>query len=299
MTIHTLERSYEIVQKLDEDSAGTAYLCRVEKQGDGEESPLYLMLNLNRKNLHRTAAIWLMDLYKKRTIESYVDCFLESDSLYLVFTYREEKALAPMLEAGELNQKERLAAGRTLMDETVRDELPDYLLYEALSPENVRFSGDGRIFFNYRLTEPNLAGSELFAEICSRIAHWQEVLLREELAAGTIPQVQVWLENLIAGRFVSLGEIYRSYRQVYEELIKLEETDGLRPRPMLLRLWDRRKTALTWIKRVVYIGILCILTGYLFYSLFKPEEGTPTLTFSQVGEVWVEEEETTAGVEEE
>lgn len=292
MIIQTLDKAYEVIKKFEENPEHAVYLCRMP--GDAEERS-YLVTAFNSEQVPRENVIYFMELAVKQETEDYEECFLKNGFLYLVFRYIDEKKLRNELGEERLPAAERLVISRSLMDQIVRKNLPDYLLYEALSSENVGVAGDGSVCFNYFLKETGQIGKALFPEICGRLAGWQEALFSREIEGGAAEPMQKFVESLRNGKFHSFAEIYRRYQAVYEKMKEKAATDGLQPETFLIKLWKRLKKVGKWLRVLLFAAVLAALLGYLIYTLLVPEEGATPVPFQQIGEVVIETETGTSG----
>ena len=142
MIIQTLDKAYEVIKKFEENGERAVYLCRMPGDVSGSS---YLVTAFNSEQAPREHVIYFMELSVKQQTEDFEECFLKNGFLYLVFRHQEEKKLRNALGEEIFPVAERLAISRSLMDRMVQKNLPDYLLYEALSSENVRVAGDSSV----------------------------------------------------------------------------------------------------------------------------------------------------------
>lgn len=282
MIIQTLDKAYEVIKKFEETSDHAVYLCRIP--GDAEEH-LYLVTAFHSEQIPREHVIYFMDLSVRQETEDLEACFLKNGFLYLVFRHVEEEKLRGKLDGGGLPVAERLEASRSLMEQLVQKNLPEYLLYEALSSENVRESSDGTVSLTYFLKETRLIGQDLMPEICGRLAGWQEALFTREITGGTAEPMQRFVENLRAGKYHSYAEIYRRYKPVYEKMRDQAASNGLQPETFWIKLWKRLKKCGKWLRRLLYTAVLVALLAYLIYTILVPEESGTPVPFQQIGDV--------------
>ncbi len=293
MIIQTLDKAYEVIKKFEENSERAVYLCRIPGDASGSS---YLVTAFNSEQVPREHVIYFMELSVKQQTEDFEECFLKNGFLYLVFRHQEERKLRNELGEERLPVAERLAVSRSLMDRIVQKNLPDYLLYEALSSENVRVAGDSSVCFTYFLKETGQIGKELFPDICGRLAGWQESLFAREIDGHAAEPMAKFADSLRTGKYHSYAEIYRRYKAVYEKMRDQAAVDGLQPETFLIKLWKRLKKIGKWLRLLLYAAVLLALLGYLIFTFLAPAEGDTPVPFQQIGEVVIGTEEGTSAV---
>lgn len=288
MIIQTLDKAYEVIKKFEENQGRAVYLCQRTRD---KERRLYLVTAFAGNALPREHVIFFMELSLSRKIVDLEESFLKNEVLYLVFVYRQDEQLMDALNEGRLSVMERLEISRSLMEQIVSKNLPDYLLYEALSGRNVRVAEDGRVSFNYFMDSPELLGRNLYPDVLNRLYDWLNQLFSQELDGGKAEPLEAFMEEMENQEYHSYVEIYRKYRTVYEWMVKQAGTDGLKPDTFLLKLWKCLKKALKWLHYFLYGAVLAGMLAYLIYSVRKPEEGTGSMPFGQIGAVTIEGED--------
>lgn len=287
MVIQTLDKAYEVIKKFEENPGRAVYLCR--KAGD-EEGKTFLITAFASDTLPREQVIFFMELSLRREAEDFEECFLKNEFLYLVFAWRDEEPLLEVLKKETLSAAQRLEVSRSLVEQLVRKNLPDYLLYEALSTKNVGVAGDGAVSFNYFMENNNLLGWELYPEVLKRLSYWLRELFSQELAADGAEDLEVFTQGLENQKYRSYAELYRRYRAVYERMAEKIKDDGLRPDTFLIKQWKRLKRAVKWLKYLLYAAVLIAMLAYLIYSILEPKEGTGSMPLEQIGEIVIEKD---------
>lgn len=287
MVIQTLDKAYEVIKKIEENQGKAVYLCH--RAGD-EEGQLYLVTAFASDALSREHMIFFMELSLSKKIEDFEESFLKNEVLYLVFVYHQDESLMDALVEERLSIMERLEISRSLVEQLVSKNLPDYLLYEALSERNVRVAADGSVSFHYFMDNPECLGTDLYPNVVDRLCDWLNQLFLQELDGKAADPLEIFLEELQNGKYHSYVEIYRQYRMVYEWMEKQARTDGLEPDTFLIKLWKHMKKAVKWLRYLLYAAVLIATAAYLIYSIRKPEEGKGSMPFGQIGEITLNEE---------
>lgn len=280
MVIQTISKTYKVIRTLSGSSQTEAYLCRDNQTVLDER---YLVQGLTGSGLSREIVPYFMELSSRRETGDFLDCFTNKGSLWLVFRYFEYKTLDEKMEEPFL-LAERLEASRTLMERMIAQNLPYYLQYEALNPDNLTISDACEVFYNYLLWEPELLNACGMDEVCERLAKFFERLFAMELEEEISDELTGFVNGLREKRYPGYIAVYRDYRELYDAMVKQQREGRLRPKGWLIRMWEKFKLFLKKLWRFLYVALIAGLVIYLIYLYVKPKDiPAGRIEFDQIG----------------
>lgn len=281
MEIQTLARSYKVIRNLSDSSSQVeAYLCREAGKSSKEK---YLILGLTGRNFSKRIVPYFMELSKKWKEGDFLDCFISKGGLRLVFQYHEYPNLRERLEQ-EFLLEERLEASRTMMERLVTWNLPYYLQYEGLNPDNVVVSQTSEIYFNFLLKEPEFMGSCKFTDVQERLADCFEILFAPELEEEACTLLTDFVTGLLEKEYTGYMGIYRDYRTLYQTLAELKDAGKLKGEDWLIKIWKSLKRFVRSIQKLLYWAVIAALAGILVWQILRPEEIPDSrVEFEQIG----------------
>lgn len=290
MVIQTISKRYQVIKKLSGSDQIEAYLCRSDQKPSDDR---FLVMGLNGDALSRKILPYFMEFSSRADNGDFLDCFIQKGSMWLVFRYYEYPCLRERME-GEFLLEERLEASRTMMEWIVAHNLPYYLQYEALNPDNVVVSDASEVYFNYLLTEPEFLTACRMEDVQQNLAACLEILFAPELEEEVSAELSVFLKGLREKEYTGYSGIYRDYRKLYELLVRHKDEGRLKSRGWLLRMWERLKGFLKRLRKVFYWAVILGLMGFLIYLYLKPEAMPASrIEYNQIGVLKIQEE--TAG----
>jgi hypothetical protein len=286
MVINTLKHNYYVIHKLNEDQEFETHLCyEVDKNTQNR----YRVLRLKSKDLTYQLISVFMELKEQSSFTDFYDCFSKDGFLYLVFLHNDYPLLVKKLDNERCELKERLEIGKTLLEHILMLNMPDFILYDALSESGVTVSPALEVQFNYSLTSirqyQTIGISEVKKRICILFTHLFEYELKKE-ASGDIEDFITELKEL---EFKNYFEIFKKYEALYEKLSTGDLIQKIKPHTFLFRLWDRIKGLGKYVKPLVSAAIVLLIAGYLIYSIMnkKVDEAT-VFNFEQIGTVTID-----------
>lgn len=288
MVIQTISKRYRVIKKLTGSDQVEAYLCRDDQKLSDER---FLVTGLLSSSLSRKTVPFFMELSSGHEGSDFLDCFIQKGSLWLVFRYYEYPALKDRME-GEFLLEERLEASRSLMERIVSLNLPPYLQYEILKPGNVVVSDASEVYFNYLLEDPEYLESCRMLDVQLNLASCFETLFAPELEEEVSPELLQFINGLKEKDYSGYAGIYRDFRKLYAILVKGKEDGKLKSKGWLLRMWERFKTFMKHMRKVLYAGVIVGLMAFLIYLYLKPETAPASrIEFNQIGTLKIQETE--------
>lgn len=280
MVIQTISKNYRVIMTFSGSSQVEAYLCSDDQVASAER---YLVLGLTGKELSRKLVPYFMELASRKETSDLLDCFTRAGSLWLAFRYYDCQLLLHHPERS-FSQRERLEASRSLMERIMVTNLPCYLQYEVLNPDNLVVSDANEVFFNYLLMEPQLFNTCTMNEVKERLAECFEILFAPELEADVSTELPAFIEGLKTKEYSGYLAVYRDYRGFYDLFLKLQEEGRLSSRGWLIWMWEYLKKLLKQLGKLLYLAIIAGLFIYLIYlNVRKPEVPAGQFTFDQIG----------------
>lgn len=293
MVIQTEKAVYEVIQRLEESQEHRSYLCR----GGVDTEWRYLVNAYLGEQLPREQIMYFIGLSIRGELLDFEECFFQSGYLYVIFRESTAPALKSVLQTQRVGLTQRLAIGKSLMEQILQKQLSDYLLYEALRLDNVHVDSNSEVSFCYHLRERERINDILFPAICERLALLHEMLLDKELASPAALPFQKLIEKLKNGDYESYPELYQAYRRAYEAVLPLVQNDTLvieSKREKLLRYakagWQRLRKWIVWL-------VIVLLLIWLVHSVRNPSYTGEPLNFNAIGEVSLSPKDTEEDVQ--
>lgn len=266
MRIQTLNRSYEVLQKMED---GQKYEIIIARDPDRPENGKCLLVVLKtEKDIHRFIP-FCAEQKQNLPLEDFLDYFPKDGFLYLVFRYRECRTWEGRIREG-MTRKERLQAGRSLLQRIVILHLPYYLQMEVLSGNNLLIDDSGTVYFNYILQEPDRVDTVREEEVWIRLLNRLKEIFAPELEDRCCPPLEELMNRIGRGEYRNILALLRDYEEAAAQLEKMEEENALRPRKFGFRLWEKIKGLLRYVKYVLLAAVLGAMLWYLVYTIRHP-----------------------------
>jgi hypothetical protein len=230
-----------------------------------------------------------MELKEQSSFTDFYDCFSKDGFLYLVFLHNDYPLLVKKLDNERCELKERLEIGKMLLEHILMLNMPDFILYDALSESGVTVSPALEVQFNYSLTSIRQYQTIGIAEVKKRIGILFTHLFEYELKKEASVDIEDFIEELKELEFKNYFEIFKKYEALYEKLSAGDLIQKIKPHTFLFRLWDRIKGLGKYVKPLVSAAIVLLIAGYLIYSILnkKVDEAT-VFNFEQIGTVTID-----------
>ena len=231
----------------------------------------------------------------------FVGSFTYQDSLGLVFVYRPENRLAdrePLL-AGSFAQRKRLASGLLVACAEAGAAGPVGEL--LLEDRNIHVSQDGRVYFNYFLDFQNYRGDQPAQNFYAQVADRAFALLSRDYSQRYGQRVDHYPQELQAFYKKKQRMGFTSFNQILTS-IQLIPDQPQEQHFGLLRLWDRLRSAGSWVARhSMAIFIVSLVTATVVYASWQiyqrstikkdREVNTSYAGMEQIGEVYLGDED--------
>lgn len=284
MIIETLNRSYELLQKLLDNEQMNIMLARNQK----EEKCLLAVLK-NEEQIHRFIPFCTRQK-ENFPFEDFMDFFSKDGWLYMVFRHYEFPVLEHYLENEKVRFIERLYIGKSLLERMVLLHIPFYLQYEALGKDNIRVDDSGQVYFNFYLHEPEQLLNSDMEDISHRLYRIFFLLFEEERKEESCPLLEAYMEKVKENTYKNNMELLKAYERVLQAVMPLWEAGALKPSGPEFKLWEKAKRLAGYLKKIVIAAFFAALIWYLVYTIRHPsyQEGDK-LDFEQIGTLEIRE----------
>lgn len=287
MVIQTISKGYRVIKKLSESDQTQAYLCQEDQKNSKER---YLVVGLTGRTFSKKIVPYFMELSSKKEKGDFLGCFTNKGGLWLVFRYYEYPRLSERMKE-EFLPEERLEASRSMVERMVTCNLPHYLQYEGLNPDNVVVSDSLEVYFNFLLREPEFLGSCRITDVQQNLAACLEILFQPELEEKACGELEDFIGGLLEKEYTGYMGIYRDYRRLYDVLKERMAQGSLKGKGWLVNLWEALKGFLKGLRKVLYRVVIIGLIGLLIYQYFRPEPMPKSrVEFSRIGTLTIRQE---------
>lgn len=288
MRIRTLQRDYEILQKITYDEHMEAVIGRDLLEATDQT---YLILMWKEKEDIYRFLPFCSEQKSNEPFIDFVEYFPRDGFLYMVFRYYEHQPLLQCINNEPMTFLERLAVMKSLFRRMVFLAMPCYLQYEALSEQNLRIADNGEVFFNYYLSNPEFLNETTNSDILARVASIFREVFQPEFDEKLAPELLSFTESLGNGSKLKIIDICREYEEIYKELIIREENGENKPNSLGFWLWEKVKDMLRHAKLVLTILLFLALLAYLIYTILNPVyKGGDKIDYQNIGTLVIREE---------
>lgn len=262
MVIQNLKHEYEIIQKVLETDTIEYLLCKET----GKE--LLDMIRIKERSLTVKLIVPFSEQMSNVSFKDFRECFSYEGDLVLVFNHVEAKTMYKKLDEEECVLKERLEIGKNLFSKIILLNMPDFLLYEALYPDNVMVKATMDVEFAYIPYEIAEFEAHGFDEVCDSLADLMSKLFKREIDLKIGTKIEDFVKNLDEHLYNDYLEIFHDYQELMEWY--LDENNQLKPNTFWFKLWEKIKLVAKKIKPWLVVIIIFILLGYVLYLMFRP-----------------------------
>ncbi|HHV12873.1 MAG TPA: hypothetical protein GXX75_21595 [Clostridiales bacterium] len=291
MVINTLKHNYYVIHKLEENQELEALLCKEVTPQEGKDpDQRYRVIRLKNLPLTYQVLPFFMELLNSREFTDYYDCFSKDGCLHLVFLQQDYPLLVDKLERERCDLRERLEIGKKLLSRILMQNMPDFILYDALAKESLCVSPSLEVAFRYSLASLADYRTIGISQVRQRLVPVFLALFDYELQKEASVDIEEFIEGLRIRDYRSYVDIYREYDGLYGRLVSGGLIAKIKPRTFLFRLWDRIKSLFKYMKAVVAALLLIAIAAYLIYTIYNQPVDTATVfNYNQIGTVWIEE----------
>lgn len=282
MTIHAPGRELFVVRSVSTTSLQDILICRDEGRADER---LYTLLIYKEPSRIYDAMTMFMQIKRRGITPDFADCFSMNGSFYVLFLYHAENPMMAQLERRELMQRERLEAACGILKQILIQDLPNGILLDCLSGENLQFDTSLTVSFGYflrgaegyRIVE-RPAVMEKVAEILTALLG-REAKMESEEGVNAEPI----LEKLRAGQYESWAAAYAEFRKWYDVVRSQVESEEARIENAVTRFWRVVSRIVGVAKPILAVALVALSIGYMVYTLLNP----PVVQGAKRGEIRV------------
>jgi hypothetical protein len=168
--------------------------------------------------------------------------------------------------------------------------MPDFILYDAISEESVTVSSTLEVRFNYNLLSLKQRGNFGISDVKQRLVVLFKHLFQYELDREASVDIEDYIDELSKEDYNNYFEIFRKYEALYGKLMTGDLIKRIKPNTFIFRLWDRIKGLGKYVKPAISIIMVILIAGYLIYSIMhKTVDAAMVLNFEQIGTVSIED----------
>lgn len=212
--------SMEIVKKVYDNGSYEVNICR----SYNDDKALYTVICLKEVELFKEEIKFFSKLREKKRFTDFVACYGKNSFVYIWFIYREE---APILleEMYEKSVIERADFIKAILSYIVVADIPEIMIYDLLSKENINKDKSERVYFNYFLT--SLERYSFYGEkrYMTRLSNILRELFNEEIIDDKLPRITLIIDKLKSQVYSEVMEIYLDFVSLYNDFNLCKETE--------------------------------------------------------------------------
>lgn len=283
MVIHGMGQDYSVIYRRQTEQDFEILIC------EGTDRPFTLLRFYKVEDIHWLLEQSLSEQEISGNFEDYKGSFLWQDSLIMVFTRRDGMVLAQWLDGENPTLKERLEAGRHLLERLLLLNMPEYLLGSILNEQCILVTEQQTIVLHYepevligKDREPEQLLQSLFYQIFFR-------LFQEEAGEQSCKEISDFLEQMRKEPYQDIFHIYQCYDWLLDSMAG--KADSIRRPPGWKERLNRLEEGLKDTGERMLIPVLLVAgMAVLIYGICHPEkEEAEEFLFEQIGTLEIQE----------
>ena len=279
MVIETLEKKYTVLRNLYAGDHTDRFVCQ-----DETTHRVYLMIRVRERDWIVKTLGFLTDQVNNREFADMVSCFFSGESLYIVMRHSEGVSLTEKLDDEVCTLTERIAVGRSILDQLLLQRMPEYFMRDCLDADRILLSHSLQVGFTYELKDIVDYGAVSFKDVQRRIASIWKTLFAHELKIKTLAGVQKFIDNLNEGVYADLMSVYKAYDEVCKKIAGMSDNELKKPKTKPFIIWEKFKRIWPYIKRIIALALLIAALVYLALTIKDLwNTGTEDKIFDYIG----------------
>lgn len=213
MIIKSRDFTYEVIERLPDAGAVRHYRCRCAEDG----TDCHVAQFLGNRSMEEIP--YVLALGENPAFTDLKECFVERQSVYLVLAQPQGRSLAECLKQQEdWKISDRFAAGQGVLERLILLQTPEWLLGEALMPENI-YPEQEPVGFYYPLSflstdTPEQGDMPGAGQLCTHLETLFSALFQRELDGGLYPELEAYRKKLEDQEPGDVMEAYQSYLEL-------------------------------------------------------------------------------------
>lgn len=202
----------EIIRRVYDEGVYEINICRSLK---GDES-LYTVICLKEIELFQEQIKFFSELREKKNFNDFVTCFSKNSYIYILFIYHEE---VPLIFKELINKsvKEKADFIKAILSYVVVSDIPEIMLHDLLSKENINVDKSGQAYFNYflkRIEKYDINNQKRYMKKLSNIIMG---IFNEEIIDNRLQGMNIIIDKLQSQSYISVMDIYMDFISLYDE----------------------------------------------------------------------------------
>ncbi len=285
MIIKTLERTYNVLQMLPSGRTASCFVCsRDDSEG------LYVVDELKDRSVISSSVDFLTGLKGRTSFTDFEECFFSQESMYVVFKYREGKSLLNSLNLENVSLRERLAMVRAILEKLLLQDMPVYLIWDAMDEGQIFFAAGMEAVFRYNLSDIDHYREKDFKAVIERFSAILELIFHQEIQDKSLPILGEFMEKLKDGECADLPALFALWDSFQKRVEALPEMERIKPRTWPFRLWDAIVRLFPIFRRILAVVLLIVAFIFLFFTIRQAmDSGGPNHQFDKIGDLDIRE----------
>lgn len=252
MVIRSKDRSYEVIQRLEDTGLARHYRCR---QDTSEESHL-VQIPAGSELIPR-----LMELVENLSFTDLTEYFTGQEWLYLVFLWPRGLSLKQCLGDESWDLKRRYEAGQHILERLILLQVPVWMYPDLLDAERIFLEADSVDFY---YTMERVSGLGMEADIGGLFAAGLlEPLFSQEMDGGRYPEVETFINRLSGEETTDLMTVYQGYLELLPVCMEDRPEEKKKREPLLDRIKRHSEKLLTGLKLLMGAAVLVAAVAML------------------------------------
>lgn len=279
MVIETLEKKLTVLRYLSADEHIERYVCQDEK-----DQEVYLVVRIREKDWIVKTLGFLTEQVGNKEFTDMVNCFFSEDCLFVVMRYVDERTVKDKFESQDCALSERIAIGRSILDQLVLQQMPDYFMKDCLDVSGIRIDQTLKVDFLYSFSGLYDYDRVTFKDVTERIADIMKLIFEPELKKKTLSKVEDFIEKLKEGEYVDLLTVYREYDEICKSIAGMTEEELVEPQTRIFKIWASIKRGWPVVKRIIAIALIMAALIFLVITIVNSgKSGEEEKIFTYIG----------------
>lgn len=289
MNIKTINRDLYVLQVVERNSNYESMLCTDMLE---EKENRYNVLKItNYSILYQIMPMFNQQL-KNIKFSDYIECFSKDNVFYVMFKHTDDNLLIEQLSTKEYSLNERLIITKNLIERIVTQNMPYSIQTDILQSKNITLSNSLDIKFRYYLNNMYNYPKIDFKSLQKSLLNIIGIILNQEINNNVSEKLSKYCENLKKGNYSEPIELYAEYIHIYDGLLNNPNiTKSLIKHNKLLKIWEKIRNLLKWLKPFVICLLIVIALIYLLYTAlgYNKKDTSQYNTYKIIGTLNIKE----------
>lgn len=287
LNIKTIDRDLYVIQIVHKTESYEYMICTDNME---KNHSLYDVIKVSDYSMICSIMPLLNEQKRNKKFTDLIDCFSQNNAFYAVFSHTDSVMLDEALKTFAHTSYEKLDMLKNLTEKIVMMNIPVQIQTDIILSESIAVSQSMKISFIYDLSHISQYNDIDFGKFQRAMCVLVKKILKKEFESGISSKLTAYCENLNNGIYHEYIEIYADYIGVYEDIKGSIGDEILRKQSRWLKIWEKIKGFLSFVKPFAVCLLILLALIYLFYSVAgNKEDRSQYNTYKSIGSLIIDE----------